>query len=145
MFQNKSIIESAEFIIRDSKLATLFKKNLKPYNSIQVYGQIDVVNNIEEANEEDSDDCWGETNKMDNKRVAGSSHRELVITGAKPTTIDRDTYSEKAISEAIKKINASKKAEQNFTGKAATTSNTDEDDDDWNSFDDDDNDDNPWD
>ena len=142
---NYNSIESAEFIIRDSKLATLFKKNLKPYNSIQVYAQIDVVNNIEEANEEDSDDCWGETNKMDNKRVAGSSHRELVITGAKPTTIDRDTYSEKAISEAIKKINASKKAEQNFTGKAATTSNTDEDDDDWDSFDDDENDDNPWD
>ena len=82
---------------------------------------------------------------MDNKRVTGSSHRELVITGAKPTTIDRDTYSEKAISEAIKKVNASKKAEQNFTGKAAATSNTDEDDDDWGSFGDDEDDSNPWD
>ena len=135
---NYNSIESAEFIIEDSKLANLFRKNLKPYNAIQVYGRIDVVNNIEDASDEKDDDCWGESNKMEDKRVVGSTHRELVITGAKPTTIDRDSYSEKAISEAIKKVNASKQAEQNFSGKAATTSSAD-DDDDWgdDSFEDD--------
>lgn len=135
---NYNSIESAEFIIEDSKLANLFRKNLKPYNAIQVHGRIDIVNNIEDTSDEEDDDYWGESNKMDEKRVAGSTHRELVIIGAKPTSIDRDSYSEKAISEAIKKVNASKQAEQNFSGKAATTSSAD-DDDDWgdDSFEDD--------
>lgn len=135
---NYNSIESAEFIIEDSKLANLFRKNLKAYNAIQVHGHINVVNHIEEANDEEDDDCWGTSNTMDNKRVSGSTYRELVITGAKPSTIDKDSYSEKAINDAIKKVNASKQAEQNFSGKATTTNSTD-DDDDWgdDSFEDD--------
>ena len=107
-----------------------------------MYGHINVVNNVEEVESEEDDDCWGTSNTMENKRVNGSTHRELVITGAKPSTIDKDSYSEKAINDAIKKVNASKQAEQNFSGKATASAGTD---DDWgaSAFDDDDSD--PWD
>lgn len=124
---NYNSIESAEFIIEDAKLAKQMRSGLKPYNSIQVHGHINVVNNVEDVNDEEDDDCWGEPNDMDNKRVFAPTHRELIITGAKPLTIDKDTYTEKAIDEAIKKVNASKKAEQDFTGKAESTSNVDDD------------------
>ena len=124
---NYNSIESAEFIIEDAKLAKQMRSGLKPYNSIQVHGHINVVNNVEDVNDEEDDDCWGESNDMDNKRVFAPTHRELIITGAKPSTIDKETYTEKAIDEAIKKVNASKKAEQDFTGKAESTSNVDDD------------------
>lgn len=124
---NYNSIESAEFIIEDAKLAKRMRSGLKPYNSIQVHGHINVVNNVEDVNDEEDDDCWGESNDMDNKRVFAPTHRELIITGAKPSTIDKETYTEKAIDEAIKKVNASKKAEQDFTGKAESTSNVDDD------------------
>jgi hypothetical protein len=123
---NYNSIESAEFIIEDAKLAKQMRSGLKPYNSIQVHGHINVVNNVEDVNDEEDDDCWGESNDMD-KRVFAPTHRELIITGAKPSTIDKETYTEKAIDEAIKKVNASKKAEQDFTGKAESTSNADDD------------------
>lgn len=124
---NYNSIESAEFIIEDAKLAKQMRSGLKPYNSIQVHGHINVVNNVEDVDDEEDDDCWGESNDMDNKRVFAPTHRELIITGAKPSTIDKETYTEKAIDEAIKKVNASKKAEQDFTGKAESTSNVDDD------------------
>ena len=124
---NYNSIESAEFIIEDAKLAKQMRSGLKPYNSIQVHGHINVVNNVEDVNDEEDDDCWGESNDMDNKRVFAPTHRELIITGAKPSTIDKETYTEKAIDEAIKKVNASKKAEQDFSGKAESTSNVDDD------------------
>ena len=124
---NYNSIESAEFIIEDAKLAKQMRSGLKPYNSIQVHGHINVVNNVEDVNDEEDDDCWGESNAMDNKRVFAPTHRELIITGAKPSTIDKETYTEKAIDEAIKKVNAAKKAEQDFTGKAESTSNVDDD------------------
>lgn len=139
---NYNSIESAEFIIEDAKLAKQMRSGLKPYNAIQVYGHINVVNNVEEVESEEDDDCWGTSNTMENKRVNGSTHIELVITGAKPSTIDKDSYSEKAINDAIKKVNASKQAEQNFSGKATASAGTD---DDWgaSAFDDDDS--VPWD
>lgn len=139
---NYNSIESAEFIVEDAKLAKQMRSGLKPYNAIQAYGHINVVNNVEEVESEEDDDCWGTSNTMENKRVNGSTHRELVITGAKPSTIDKDSYSEKAINDAIKKVNASKQAEQNFSGKATASAGTD---DDWgtSAFDDDDSD--PWD
>lgn len=138
---NYNSIESAEFIIEDAKLAKQMRSGLKPYNAIQVYGHINVVNNVEDVESEEDDDCWGTSNTMENKRVTGSTHRELVITGAKPSTIDKDSYSEKAINDAIKKVNASKQAEQDFSGKATTSAGTD---DDWgaSAFDDDAD---PWD
>lgn len=128
-----SDIVDTEFIITDAKLAGLFKKNLKPYNAITVHGRIEVTHVVEE----DNDDGWGEANAM--AAVSAPSKTEMIITGATPSTIDRETYTEKNVAEAIKAIKASKTAEQNFSGK----SNDDEAEDDWGEVDED-SDEEPW-
>ena len=50
--------------------------------------------------------------------VKSNSTTEMVITGATPSTIDRDSYNEKNVSAAIKAIKNAKTAEQNFSGKS---------------------------
>lgn len=104
-----STIEDAEFIIRDKKLFSTFKKNLKPYTAIKVWGNI---NNKVEAEEVEEDNGWGEKSSFEkhNKTFI----RELVITGADPSTIDTDTYSQKEIDKALISIENSKKANEEF-------------------------------
>lgn len=129
-------VVDTEFIITDAKLAGLFKKNLKPYYSISVHGHIEVSHKIEEISEEDS---WGETNTMNS--VSAPTKTEMIITGAIPSTIDRETYNNKNVSEAITKIKNARTAEQNFSGN---TSSSDSDSSGWgDDFTDDDSD--PWD
>ena len=128
-----SDIVDTEFIITDAKLAGIFKKNLKPYSAISVHGRIEVSHSVEAAD----DDGWGEANAM--TTTTASTKTEMFITGATPATIDRETYTEKNIAEAIKAIKASKTAEQNFSGKT----NNDADDSDWGDPNDDDGDE-PW-
>jgi hypothetical protein len=130
-----SDIVDTEFIITDSKLAGIFRKNLKAYNAITVHGRIEVTHSIQEVDEEDA---WGEANAMNS--VSAPTKTEMIITGATPSTIDRTLYDEKSISEAMAKIRASKTAEQNFSGK---TNNNDDDTDDWGEADTDDGDE-PW-
>jgi hypothetical protein len=124
-----SDIVDTQFIITDAKLAGMFKKNLKPYTAISVHGRIEVSHSVQEESEED---CWGESNSMN--AVSAPTKTEMIITGASPSTIDRETYTEKNVAEAIKKIKASKTAEQNFSGKA----NNNVDEDDWGDTGDDD-------
>lgn len=128
-----SDIVDTQFIITDAKLAGMFKKNLKPYTAISVHGRIEVSHSVQE---ESDDDCWGESNSMNT--VNAPTKTEMIITGATPATIDRETYTEKNVAEAIKAIKASKTAEQNFSGK----SNND-DDGDWGDVDSND-DEEPW-
>lgn len=130
-----SDIIDTEFIITDAKLANQFKKNLKPYNAISVHGRIEVSHSVQEEND---DDCWGESNSMN--AVAAPTKTEMIITGATGSSIDRETYTDKNVSAAIKAIKASKTAEQNFSGKA---SNDDDDTSDWGEVDEDDGDE-PW-
>lgn len=92
-------IEDAEFIVVDNKLAQLLKKNLKPFSAIEVSGKLDSVSETESV---ESDDCWGEENSM--TKANAPTRRELVITGAKPSSIDTETYSQKLIEEALSKI-----------------------------------------
>lgn len=128
-------IVDTEFFITDSKLAGVFRKNLKAYNAITVHGRIEVVNNIQEVEEED---CWGEANAMNS--VNSSTKVELVITGATPSTIDKETYTEKNVAEAIKKIRASKEADNKFVVESET-----DDSDSWGTVADEENsDDEPW-
>jgi hypothetical protein len=129
-----SDIVDTELIITDAKLAGMFKKNLKPYTAISVHGRIEVTHSVQEA---DEDDCWGEANSMNS--VSAPTKTEMIITGASPATIDRETYTEKNVAEAVKKIKASKTAEQNFSGKA----NSNDDTDDWGETDSD-MDEEPW-
>lgn len=102
-------IEDTEFIITNEKLANMFRKNLKPYTSIKVWGNIHTEKVIEETTETDA---WGEANAME--KIASPIIRELRIIGADPTTIDTTTYTEQIIDEAIEKIKANKKAEADF-------------------------------
>ena len=130
-----SDIVDTQFIITDAKLAGMFKKNLKPYTAISVHGRIEVSHSVQE---ESDDDCWGESNSMN--AVAAPTKTEMIITGSSPSTIDRETYTEKDVAEAIKAIKASKTAEQNFSGKV---NNDDDDTSDWGEVDEDDGDE-PW-
>lgn len=95
-----STIEDAEFIILNPSLAATFRKNLKPYTAIKVYGNI--VNKVvkEEVTEADT---WGEENPM--SQVNRSYIRELVITGADASSIDKETYTEEALDEAVRAVN----------------------------------------
>jgi hypothetical protein len=63
---------------------------------------------------------WG---SQDSFKNAKSYIREMVITGADPSTIDKDTYTEKAIEEALK-------ANEEFGGDnwGATSNNSEEED-----------------
>lgn len=108
-----SDIVSTEFIITDSKLANLFKKNLKPYNAITVHGCIEVTQQVDTVVEEDE---WGESNAMNTNRAPFKT--EMIITGATPSTIDRETYTESNVSEAVSKVRNAKQAEKNFNGNA---------------------------
>ena len=118
-----SDVVDTQFIIIDEKLANLFRKNLKPYNALSVHGRIEVTHSVQEESE---DDGWGEANAMN--AVSAPTKTEMIITGATPSTIDRETYTEKNVAEAVKAINASKTAEQNFSGQA---NNDDNDTSDW--------------
>ena len=132
-----SDIVDTEFYITDVKLANLFKKNLKAYNAITVHGRVEVSHSVQEVEEEDS---WGEANAMN--RVSAPTKPEMIITGATPSTIDKETYTEKNVAAAMAKVKASKTAEQNFSGKTNETSDAG----DWGeSYDDEDDDSNPWD
>lgn len=130
-----SDIVDTQFVIKDDKLARLFNKNLKPYWAIEVSGRIEVSHSIEKVNE---DDFWGEQNAMEN--VSAPTKIELIITGAKPSTIEKEAYTEANIAEAIQKIRSAQTAEQNFTGKSTASTdtgnwgedlNTDDDDEPW--------------
>lgn len=114
---NYNSIEDTEFIIDDPKLAATFKKGLKSYNAITVWGKI--VNKVE-TEEVEEEDVWGEQDKF--KNASKSYIRELVITGADPATIDKETYSESIIQEAIR-------ADDEFGGDSWGSNNNNGDDD----------------
>lgn len=114
---NYASIENASFIIEDKGLATLFKKGLKEYTAISVWGNINCRTLVEEVS---SDSCWGTTDPT--KRVSKPVVRELVITGADPATRDVETYSENEMNKAFDAIRKAKNAEENY---ADTSSDVD--------------------
>lgn len=106
-----SNIEDVQFVITNKALANQFKKSLKPYNAIQVSGSVIGYTVTEEVQE---DDGWGEPDKMEKPKAP---HKvEFLITGAKPSTIDRELYTEENVTAAIAKINNANKAESDFGG-----------------------------
>ena len=138
-------VENVSFIMDadHKKLATAIKKKMKIGNAIKTYGRIDVINNITEVEVED--DGWnvsGETSPFERKpRVDGSTIREYVVYRVATETLDTETYSEKEIAAAMKKIRTAKEAVANFGDKPTSKPNIDiEVEDSWNSgsFDDED-------
>ena len=133
-------IEPVSFVIVDSKLANLIRKNLKAFNSIKVHGKIEVSHVVEEVVENNTDE-WGVSNPMDNRRTNAPTKRELVVTGASPSTITTDVYSEESVSAGIAKLKAKAQVNKNFGEKKEepATSN-----DDWGTPAVDDGTDEPW-
>ena len=102
-------VEQAEFVIRNVSLASQFKKSLKPYTAIDVWGKIFNKVDTEEESETVAS-VWGEEDSF--KTINKSYIRELVIVGADPETIDTETYSEQIIQEALDKMNAQGQVEK---------------------------------
>lgn len=110
-------VENVSFIIDEdhAKVASAIKKKMKPGNSIKTYGRITVQNNIETAPAED--DGWGSTEVSPMERVNTPTIREYVVYKVDGNTFDTETYTEKDIAEALKKIKAAKEAVANFGDK----------------------------
>ena len=107
-------IEPVSFIVLNGNFAKNLKKNLKPYNSIQVHGKIEVTHVIEEVKTKSTDE-WGEPNKMD--RMGAPTTREMICTGANPDTITTEDFTEENVAEGIKKLQAKEKVSKNFGEK----------------------------
>lgn len=128
-------IINTTFIVEDAKLAGLMKKNLKAYNALEVTGVFKSTVVTEAVQEEDE---WGQKSSFD--RVNVPRKFEFVITGAKPATIDRETYTESNIADARKAIANKDKVEETYSGKKESKAS----DDDWGSSYDDNAGDEPW-
>ena len=127
-------ITNTTFIVEDAKLAGQMKKGLKAYNALEVTGKCQSTMVVETVEEEDS---WGEKSSFDR----GNTPRvfEFVITGAKPSTIDRETYTEENIADARKAIANKDKVAENYGEKKETAT-----DDSWGDTSNDDDDNEPW-
>jgi hypothetical protein len=102
-------IEQTEFTVRNNALANQFRKALKPYTAIEVWGKI--FNKVDTDDVQDSPvAAWGEEDSF--KKVTKNYIRELVIVGADPETIDTETYTEESIEKAIKKLNSQGQVEK---------------------------------
>ena len=119
-------VENVSFILKEdsAKLAGNLKKRMKTGYAIKTFGRVEVVNDISVVDEGDSD--WGETSPMQ-KRVNSRTRREYIVYRAEPGSIDEDSYSEDDIMAAIRKINAAKKATENFGDKANANDDVDDD------------------
>jgi len=110
---NYATVENVDFVIKDEKLAATFKKNLKPYTSLKVWGNIETVKNTEAVEEDSSDsDGWGEKNPLE--KLTGQYRKNFVITGADKTTIEKVIYSESEIDKAIETMKANDTAKKDF-------------------------------
>ena len=130
-------IENVSFILKEdcAKLASNLKKRMKPGYAIKTFGRVEVINDISIVDEDDSG--WGNASPM--QRINSPIRREYIIYRAEPSSIDENSYSEDGIMAAIRKINAAKKATENFGEKAIENNDAD----DWSTDDEDD--DSPWD
>ena len=124
-------IEDAEFYVTNPSLANIFKKNLKPYTAIKVWGNINVEKDTEEVT---TDDCWGDSNNMD--KVNSPTTRELIITGADKNSVDTETYTEEIIEKALEKMKSEKNAKNDYGDSgddwgSTDTSKASSEDDEW--------------
>lgn len=133
-------VEPVSFIIEaeDAGIARAIKKNMKPGNSIVTYGKISIVNNTEEI----EDNGWGVTKISPMRKVNAPTKREYVVYDIDTKTFDTETYTEKAIADALKKMKAEKEAKANFGERPSAGVAVDADD--WNVDDDDLNGEEPW-
>lgn len=108
-------VENVSFVIDKDheKLAKNLHKAMKPGYSIKTYGKVNVI--VDATTVEDDSDGWGESSPME--RVNSPVRREYVVYRAEPSSIDKESYTEDTISEAIRKIKTAKAAKANFGEK----------------------------
>jgi len=125
-------VVDVEMFTVDKQLAQTLKntKNIKPYNSIVVYGRF--VNSVEEEVSTEVD-SWGE--KVEFKSSGKPTVRELQLISARPSSIDTEIYSEEIIEKAIKAKQDFGKTEsesKDSWGSTESESTTEDEDDVWN-------------
>jgi hypothetical protein len=107
---NYNSVEDATFTVTNEKLALNFKKNVKPFSFVKIWGDIQTARNTEEVKETAEDDGWGNANPM--QRLTGAYKKVLLITGADKESIDNETYNEKSVAQCVeeaKGVDAKKK------------------------------------
>lgn len=132
---------NVNFVIgkESEKLAANIKKTLKPFNSIDIGGYINVILDI--SNDDEFDNGWGTPNELNGKKKINSPIRtEFVVDSAIPSSIDTERYEEDEMMAAIKKMKSEKEARKNFGEKPNMSTTAEEDD--WGPDNTDD--DNPW-
>lgn len=85
-------VEDTEYIIKSQKIANPAKKNLKPYNAIDVLCRATSIANEDEV---EDDDAWGDDDDMDTPTK--SYVRETVITKVYKNSLDKVTYNQEKI------------------------------------------------
>ena len=126
-------ITNTTFIVEDTQLANLMRKNLKSYYALEVTG---VFKSTVITETVETEDDWGKKSSFD--RVNVPRKFELVITGAKPATIDKETYTEDNVAAARKAIANKDATDANYGEKKETATENDG----WGDTSDDDNE--PW-
>jgi len=119
---SRNSIEDAEFVIYNNSLANQFKKSLKPYTALDVWGNIYnklIVDEVVEV------DVWGQEDSF--KRGGKKYDKEMVITGADPSTIDEDTYTEEIIDSAVSKLKSEGQVDKGSWGSSNKVEVNDED------------------
>ena len=106
---NYSSVEETELYTRDGSLAKNIKK-LGEYCFLKVWGDI-VVDGVTEEVETDNTG-WGSSNKME--RVGSQFKRKLMITGADPDSIDKESYSEEKIEHALEVVAGIQNAKNDY-------------------------------
>ena len=110
-------IEDTELYTRNGGLAKNLKK-LGQYCHVKVWGDIVVDGEVQEVEE---DTGWGTSNRME--RVGSPFKRKLMITGADPESIDKESYSEEVIEHAMTVIAGIQNAKKDFGKDSENDSN----------------------
>ena len=78
---------------------------------LKLWGNIKTVRNTEPV-KDNSTDGWGGPNPMD--KVTSPYKRELIITGADPTSLDVTTYTEEVLEQAIEAMKSDSSAHKEY-------------------------------
>ena len=115
-------VEDCELFTRNSRLAKTLKSVLKPYNSVEVFGDIIVESHVKEIEDENG---WGGRNKMNH--IDSSTSRKLMITGAEESSVDKEKYTEDIIDKALAVIAANRNAKKEFGADDDSSKSSDDD------------------
>lgn len=111
-------VEDAEFIIEDKNIAVTFRKGLRPYEAIDIFGYVRISRGVEEADivpEGEFDFSGGKRNPM--KVRTARAKVEMICEGGENETLDRDTYTEENVAEAMRIAANLRTAKQDYGDK----------------------------